>query len=384
MKSVLCIIPSFGSSSSGKTIGIRDTAVKLGWNIHFVEAPIDERQVRAHAKLWHPNGLILVKQRNAEFSGTLPEGLPTVFIDFDPLKVPEGAVCVQHDASATTELAVRELLQTGHADFAFVHYPGEPAWSRQRADYAGKTLAKRHRGCAVMRANGYRIDSPGFHLAILRFLSAKPHSLAVFAANDLVAEAVLAAARELGRSVPGDVAIVGVDDFTEICEHTAVRLSSVKPDFRRAGVLAASALDRMMRGQKPVKRTILFGPAGIVRRESSCRPGMMDELIAKALRKIAAEACSGLTAAEAAKLFPCSRRLAEIHFKKATGKTFLETIHEQRLRRAKELLSDPFYPTKNIAAASGFSDPNTFRRFFFRATGKSLLDYRRSATSDLD
>lgn len=377
MNSVLCIIPTSGCSSFGKTIGIRDTAVKLGWRIHFVEAPLNERQVRAHAKLWKPNGLILIKQRNAEFAGSLPEGLPTVFIDFDPAKVPEGAVCVQHDAEATTELAVRELVQTGHGNFAFIHYPGEPAWSRQRAECAANALAKRHRDCAVMRAGNYRLDSPGFYLAILRFLSAKPHPLAVFAANDLVSEAVLAAATELNLSVPGNVAIVGVDDFTEICEHTAVRLSSVRPDFRRAGVLAASALDRMMRGVKPVKRTILFGPAGIVRRESSCRPGMMDELIGKALRKIAAEACSGLTAAETAKLFPCSRRLAEIRFRTATGKSFLEAIHECRLRRAEELLSDPAYPIKNLPAATGFSDPNTFRRFFRRATGRTLLDYRR-------
>lgn len=55
----------------------------------------------------------------------------------------------------------------------------------------------------------------------------------LFAANDRVASEVLVAAAYMKLKVPSELAVVGVDNFAPICEHTIPALTSIQPDFMR-------------------------------------------------------------------------------------------------------------------------------------------------------
>ncbi|MGW4796826.1 substrate-binding domain-containing protein [Nonomuraea sp. NPDC004297] len=70
-----------------------------------------------------------------------------------------------------------------------------------------------------------------------------PDVTAVFAASDEMAFGVIRALRERGRSVPGDVSIVSVDDI-ELAAYCHPPLTTVRQDFYRSGAAAVALLLR--------------------------------------------------------------------------------------------------------------------------------------------
>jgi DNA-binding LacI/PurR family transcriptional regulator len=88
-------------------------------------------------------------------------------------------------------------------------------------------------------------------------LDREPAIDGVFAASDAVAAGALEVLREAGRSVPGDVGIVGFDNSA-----WAVRaqppLSTVHQPAREIGQNAAELVLRQLRGTEPVPRSILL------------------------------------------------------------------------------------------------------------------------------
>jgi LacI family transcriptional regulator len=64
---------------------------------------------------------------------------------------------------------------------------------------------------------------------------------AVFAHNDLSAAGALQALRHAGRTVPGDVALVGFDDILHAA-HTEPPLTTIRQPMRQMGEMAARRL----------------------------------------------------------------------------------------------------------------------------------------------
>jgi DNA-binding LacI/PurR family transcriptional regulator len=78
-----------------------------------------------------------------------------------------------------------------------------------------------------------------------------PDVTAVFAASDEMAFGVIKALRERGRSVPGDVSIVSVDDIA-LAAYCEPPLTTVRQDFYHAGTAAvALLLDDAAGGREP-------------------------------------------------------------------------------------------------------------------------------------
>ncbi len=84
-----------------------------------------------------------------------------------------------------------------------------------------------------------------------QLLTQCPELDAVFASNDQMALGALHAAHELGRRVPEDLSIVGVDNIPESA-HFWPPLTTVRQRLREAGALAVRVLDRMIqKSQQP-------------------------------------------------------------------------------------------------------------------------------------
>ena len=118
------------------------------------------------------------------------------------------------------------------------------------------------------------------------------------------------------------------------------------------------------------------GPLMVVPRASTRRLAAHDAVVSEAIDLIRREACSGLTAARVLGRFPCSRRQAEIRFRKATGHSVLDEIHAVQLARAKDLLREGRMPLKAISDFCGFENPNSLRKFFKAQTGRTMTDWR--------
>ena len=185
--------------------------------------------------------------------------------------------------------------------------------------------------------------------------------------------------RHLRSNFRGDIAVVGVDNYAPICEHSTPRLTSIEPDFRRGGRLAAAVLLglSMSKGKWRGRRLQSFGPLRVVRRDSTRVLAVSDKAVSDALDLIRREACNGLQAVRVAALFPCSRRQADNRFRRATGRSILEEIHAVQLERAKELLRNSSIQLKAISDFCGFTHPNSLRKFFLKATGMTMSAWRR-------
>lgn len=88
-------------------------------------------------------------------------------------------------------------------------------------------------------------------------LEREPSIDGVFAASDAVAAGALEVLRDTGRSVPGDVGVVGFDDSAWAL-RTSPPLSTVHQPAREIGRKAADLVLRQIRGTDPVPRSILL------------------------------------------------------------------------------------------------------------------------------
>jgi LacI family transcriptional regulator len=102
----------------------------------------------------------------------------------------------------------------------------------------------------------------------------------------------------------------------------------------------------------------------------------VDMRVVKALELIRKNACSGLGAAEAASAMECSRRLADIRFREATGRTILDEIHKVRLAMVKRLLCRKDIEISSIPSLSGYSSIEDLCRVFKRREGITMREYR--------
>ena len=86
--------------------------------------------------------------------------------------------------------------------------------------------------------------------AVRRVLTAHPRPTALLCDTDWLAVAALAAARELGLAVPGDLSVVSWDD-TPLCRLVRPALTAVRRPLAELGTLAASVLNDLLAGEEP-------------------------------------------------------------------------------------------------------------------------------------
>lgn len=104
-------------------------------------------------------------------------------------------------------------------------------------------------------------------------------------------------------------------------------------------------------------------------------PGTL--LASRAKQMIRSQSIHGLSTASLARQLHCNPDYLGRRFKAVYHITILEAIHQSRVARAKELLTNSPLNSQEVALASGFRDDVYFRRIFKRHTGISPLAFRR-------
>jgi LacI family transcriptional regulator len=110
---------------------------------------------------------------------------------------------------------------------------------------------------------------------LYQLLAQCPELDAVFASNDQMALGVLYAAHRLGRRVPDDLSVVGVDSIPESA-HFWPPLTTVRQRLREAGALVVQEIDQLIQTAKASKHNLptvtphmtLLQPELIVRESS--------------------------------------------------------------------------------------------------------------------
>ena len=379
MSAVLYFQPLAKTSAPEKLAGVRDVMSPRGHSVQVIEDRPTAHRIDELWRFWNPIGAIIdCGGEYNDIDAKIFAGRHVVFLGHNPDTLPGNCLLVSNDQIETARAAARELLTTGYDSFAFVHVPERKKWSDLRERGFLEALSLNGKKCDVFAPPPANADSVRWMSGLRKFISSMPRPCAVFAANDKTAERVIAAASLEGMSAPNDIAVIGVDNFIPICEHTTPQISSIEPDFRRGGSLAAMMLlgAVMSNGHWRGSMVQTFGPLRVVRRASSRVLYATDKTVSAALDMIREEACSGLTAERVAAIFPCSRRMADIRFRNTTGHSMLDEIHAVQLERAKHLLSKGNLPLKVISDFCGFGHPNSLRKFFRKATGMTMGVWR--------
>ena len=385
MDTILYFQPQSLPYVPGQFAGVREIAQSRGAHVQVVEREPAAELVAELAEFWHALGAVVeCGARTSPISVAAFGTMPVVLLNPAPELRPQDALSVCHDSAATARLAARELLSTGFSHFAFIPHPEPRHWSLAREQAFADAVRMHGKDFRSFHAKASRAATVGdafptrWQAELREFIRQLPKPCGVFAANDSVAVEVLTAARFAEVTVPGDLAVLGVDNDETACERCEPPLSSIEPDFRRGGLLAASLVFEAAAngGTPPGARRLEFGPLCVVRRESTRLIAVPDKCAADALALIRREACAGLRASVVAALFPCSRRMAGIRFQKAAGRGILGEIHAVQLETAKRLLETTDIPLKTLSDLCGFENQNSLRKFFRRETGTTLRAWR--------
>ena len=367
-----------------KLAGVQDYASTHGWNLQSVDRIEKAADIAAHIELWSPAGFIVNRAANVNMMPPSAFGkVPVVFFEHPESATQKDAIRIYNDSTATTAAAARELLSLNFQNYAYVNWLMPTPWSAARQDEFMRLTARYGKSCVAFvprKAKAHAIVSE-----LSSWLKTLDLPVGIFAANDMMAVHVASACRLLGLSVPNDVALVGVDNDEELCERQSPTISSVALDYFAAGRIAAETLDSFLqnRGRKSAKEMMRTYPPGPVFRRMSTRLfAKKDKAIGAAVELIRREACKGIAAHDVLGTIPCSRRMAELRFRAATGHSTLEEILAIRMDMAKQLLSqrNPL-PIDVIASRSGYKSIAAFSKVFRDKNGMSPTAWRRQQPS---
>ena len=291
------------------------------------------------------------------------------------------AVHVRVDNQTIGRDAARSFISQGrYTAFGYVPAYGQREWSRLRGEGFARELTRRDRDTSMFLASsdGDPITRRGELAKWLRKLG-KP--AAIMAADDAVAQEVLQACKSARLSVPSDVAVLGVDDEELICENAEPRISSIRPDFVRAGREAAEALEKMMRGKgdaRPATTVVIRGANEIIQRASTLAEKSSGPLVQKALAFIERNAGSGIGVRDVLAHLKVSRSLMDLRFREVRGESVLTCITAARLKELKRMLRETDDPIESITRRLGWTSPNYPKNLFKRHFGMSMHEWRTS------
>jgi LacI family transcriptional regulator len=267
----------FGPSQT--LIGIEKKADELGFSImvRLLHNPLASRGERALNDLIANQvaGIIwavaeIGEQREWLYGVRTHQAMPIVFLSMKPR--PETSVVAVNNRMGG-RLATRHLLEQGFQKIGIITGPQEWWEAREREAGWQEVLQQAEMdGLEQLKERGDWTSASG-HDALIRLLNRVPDLDAVFVSNDAMALGALQAAASCGRSVPGDLAIVGFDDSPGSA-YFMPPLTTVRQDLLEVGCQAVQALNQQLKARRNEEsltaQAAVIEPQLVVR-QSSCR-----------------------------------------------------------------------------------------------------------------
>jgi DNA-binding LacI/PurR family transcriptional regulator len=261
--------PSFATMASAA----ENYAHALGYNLVVYNTHDDiEREVSyIHTAIerW-VDGMLFVsaQDRMASLDELESAGIPTVAVD----RIPEHYTgpSVTLDNVKAGGMAAKHLLDLGHTCIAHISGPQQLRLARERKN--GLQQAIEARGlkpgpCIHVEGNW---DCATGYRAMKLILEHRPHSTAVFSANDRMAIGAIRAIDEAGLRIPKDISILGLDDI-EIAAFICPPLTTVRQSFAEMATLGMQLLLQILQKEVPDQLHILVEPE-LILRESTAPP----------------------------------------------------------------------------------------------------------------
>ncbi|HZG95626.1 MAG TPA: LacI family DNA-binding transcriptional regulator [Mycobacteriales bacterium] len=158
------------------------------------------------------------------------QSMPVVLLGERVAEGPADHVAI--DSAAAAREAVEHLVSLGRRRIAAIGYQGFETGETARLRAAGYEAALRDAG--LEDDPDLHIETESYHRAdgaagMARLLALPEPPDAVLGFNDLLALGAVRALHEAGKAVPGDVAVIGIDDI-EDGRFSTPQLSTIAPD----------------------------------------------------------------------------------------------------------------------------------------------------------
>jgi LacI family transcriptional regulator len=265
---------SFGRFTNPIVEALESRLAALGVAVFMCNATDDPERERAHlAQLLgkRVDGIVVTSRRTDQRPpiGPLARHVPVVYV-FSHADDPEALSLVPDDQGGAAA-AVAHLAGLGRRRIAHLTGPLHFGAVRLRRDGWRAALAE-----AGLQAreehflSGAWSEAWGRETVARLFAAGRKAPDALFCGNDQIARGAVDALRERGLSVPGDVAVVGFDNWEVMTLASRPPLSSVDLNLKALGREAGTRLIQAMHGEP--QRGLVRLPCTLIVRDSSILP----------------------------------------------------------------------------------------------------------------
>jgi DNA-binding LacI/PurR family transcriptional regulator len=205
------------------------------------------------------DGIVLIGQsdQGAALNRTAAHYRPiVVWGAYDPTNA---YTTVGSDNFAGGVLAARHLLQRGCRRLAWFGHAEAPEFAARQAGFLSVLPDIIRRDCALVPMH---ITPEGSRASAQAYFSAGNRPDGVFAASDVGAVSVIAAATHFGIAVPRDMAVIGFDDVP-LARLATPHLTTIRQDIEGGARMLVDLLVRRMAGADT--QSVQFAPQLIIR-----------------------------------------------------------------------------------------------------------------------
>ena len=285
------------------------------------------------------------------------------------------------DYYGTGVMAAEFFIRKGYKAFAYYGFT-DTVWMRERGE--GFRDAVSEKGYPVYTFDDGRQLSDGqwnFDAErVSRWLLDLPKPIALFACDDYYALQITEVCKMYNIDIPGDIAVLGVDNDNLLCNISDPALSSIELDVENGGYEVGKLLHQFIEKKITAPADVIIKPVRIVSRGSTERFAVSDKYIGQVLSYIDENYCNPLSVDDLIRIIPYSRRVLEKKFKSETGMSVYQYIQQQRIEKFAALLITTDLPLAEAAADAGFPDYKNVSRIFVKMKEMTPLQYRKRFT----
>jgi len=304
---------------------------------------------------------------------------------------------VATDNLAVVQAAFDHLKQKGLENIAYYGLPFEGLekrhrWSNEREQAILKVCKKDGFECSVYRGRHTRPETwhENMH-QLAQWIETLPTPVGIIAVTDARARHLVQVCDHIGRLVPDQVSIIGIDDDDIARNLSRVSLSSVSQGCFEMGFQAAKLLHkRLLRAQqspdlaqlKP--KRVLVPPIGVIQRQSTDFQALQDTYVIQAMHYIRQHACRGIKVDQVLDFVGISRSNLEQRFVQECGHSVHTQIHNEKLETACRKLKQSKDTLASVASSCGYPSLQYMYAIFKKHYQLTPNQYRQQAFNEND
>jgi len=355
MKNVLPIFEFYISSMYHLLRGVSDYAGEHDWHLGIISTRFE---LPRH---WSGDGILTHLTRSPQLMKFLKAHADIPIVSFNDGQRDFPFAVVSDDNDEIGRIAARYFLTMG--DVHCCWYGGHLVRYEAFADELAKNNCQTQTIISPKNMHSLPWDQISQKLVVQLKKIQLP--CAVFCENDSWARELLEAAMTGGFRVPQDIAILGVDNETLICNSSSIPISSIDSRPRKVGYEGAALLDQLMNGEPFPDAPVLVPPVPLpIIRKSTDTMATGNPTVAQAVEFMRKNHTADISVSDIARTVCISDSGLRKLMNRKVGTSPCQLLQDMRLETACRLLRETDLKIERVAAQSGFGEAQRLHEIF--------------------